>query len=148
MTLRADVFPKLWTRKSIVRCTCKVSPFKGPFEKQHGKRAEKLLKSEREYLSHIYKSRWQQLSWKKSLLVICKMLRLFVNTFTADDKYSVLNRDNLTQPIQMQLSQKQKVFSQCFSALLKSELSFQHFQKKDDRHSWHICKLTDSEKRG
>ena len=63
------------------------------------------------------------------------MLRLFVNTFTADDKYSVLNRDNLTQPIQMQLSQKQKVFSQYFSALLKFELSFQHFQKKDDRHS-------------
>ena len=28
-----------------------------------------------------------------------------VNTFTVDDKYSVLNRDNLTQPIQTQLSQ-------------------------------------------
>ena len=33
-----------------------------------------------------------------------------VNTFTADDKYSLLKRDNLTQPIQMQLSQKQKIF--------------------------------------
>ena len=33
-----------------------------------------------------------------------------VNLFTADDKYSLLKRDNLTQPIQMQLSQKQKIF--------------------------------------
>ena len=31
---------------------------------------------------------------------------LFVNTVTADDKYSLLKRDNLTQPIQMQLSKK------------------------------------------
>ena len=43
--------------------------------------------------------------------MICKVLRLFVNTQTADDKYSLLNRDNLTQPIQMQLSQEQKTFS-------------------------------------
>ena len=30
----------------------------------------------------------------------------------------------------MQLFQKQKTFSQLFSAFLKSTLSFQHFQKK------------------
>ena len=29
-----------------------------------------------------------------------------LNTVTADDKYSLLKRDNLTQPIQMQLSKK------------------------------------------
>ena len=29
---------------------------------------------------------------------------------TADDKYSLLNRDNLTQPIPTQLSQKQNAF--------------------------------------
>ena len=33
---------------------------------------------------------------------------------SADDKYSVLNRDNLTQPVQMQLSQKQKYFPEVF----------------------------------
>ena len=36
-----------------------------------------------------------------------KIVRLFVNILSADDKYSVLNRDNLTQLIQMQLCQKQ-----------------------------------------
>ena len=49
--------------------------------------------------------------WKKSLLVIHKILRQFVNTLTVDDKHYLLNRDNWTQPIQIQLSQKQKMSS-------------------------------------
>ena len=49
---------------------------------------------------------------------------------TADDKYSLLKRDNLTQPIRTQLSQKQKVFSELFLAFSKSTLNFEHFQKK------------------
>ena len=48
----------------------------------------------------------------------------------ADEKYPVLNRDNLTITIQMQLSQKQKTFSGFFSAFLKSKLNFKHFEKK------------------
>ena len=42
------------------------------------------------------------------------MVRLFVNALTAADKDYLLNRDNLTQPIQMQLSQKEKTFPQIF----------------------------------
>ena len=64
------------------------------------------------------------------MLVLCKILRLFVNTLTDDDKYSLLYRDNLTQPIQILLSQKQKTFPKFFSAFSKSKLNFQHFQKK------------------
>ena len=60
-----------------------------------------------------------QLSWVKSLLVICKILGLFVNTLTGDDKYSLLTMDNLTQQIEMQLSKKQKALSQFFSTFLK-----------------------------
>ena len=41
-----------------------------------------------------------------SLLVISEFLRLFVNTLTADDKYSLRNTENLYQPIQMQLRKK------------------------------------------
>ena len=69
------------------------------------------------------------------MLVLCKILKLLVNTFTADEKYSVLYRDNLVQPIQILLSEKQKTFSLFFSAFLKPTLSFAHFQKKDDPHS-------------
>ena len=52
----------------------------------------------------------------------------------AEDKYSLLNRDTLMQPIQMQLSQKQKTFPKFCSEVLKSRQNFQHFQKKDDTH--------------
>ena len=70
------------------------------------------------------------MSLKKSLLVICKILRLFVNTFTAYDKSSVLNREYLTHPIHMELFQNPKNVSEFFSAFLKSRLSFEHIQKK------------------
>ena len=58
-----------------------------------------------------------------------KVLRIFVNILTTDDKYSLLNTDNLRHPIQMQLSPKEKTFSDFFSAFLKARLNFQHFQK-------------------
>ena len=43
-----------------------------------------------------------------SLLVIYKILGLLVNTLTTDDKYPLLNSGNLTKPIQMQRSKKEK----------------------------------------
>ena len=67
-----------------------------------------------------------------SLLVLCKILRLFVNALNADDKYPFLNGDNLTQPIQILVSQKEKCSSQFSSEDRKSRLNFEHFQKDDD----------------
>ena len=58
------------------------------------------------------------------------MLRLFVNTLTADEKNYLLNRENLAQPIQMRLSQKQKSFSQFLFPFLKSILNYKDFPKK------------------
>ena len=71
---------------------------------------------------------------EKVSLVIRKILRLFVNTLTADEKDYVLNRDNLTQPIHMQLSDKEKTFSQFIFLFLKTILNFKSFSKRDDRH--------------
>ena len=74
---------------------------------------------------------------KKYLLVIQKTLRLFVNTLTLDDKHYVLNRDNLTQPIQIQLSQKQKTFSEFFfSSFSESMLNFKHLPKLRKMVRW------------
>ena len=73
---------------------------------------------------------------------------MFINTLTADDQYSLRNRDNLTQPIRTQLFQKQKDFSRFFLAFLKSTLNFEHLQKKGDLHSRFISEITHSEKRG
>ena len=66
--------------------------------------------------------------------MIHKILGLFLNTLTVDDKHYMLNRDNLTQPIQLQLSQKQKTVSRGIFAFLKSILNYKHMPKEDDPH--------------
>ena len=73
---------------------------------------------------------------------------MFVNTLTADDQYSLLNRDNLTQPIRTKLFEKQKPFSEFFLVFLKSTLNFEHLQKKGDLRSRFISEIKHSEKRG
>ena len=88
------------------------SRFRGPFDKQHGKRAQALWNSSSQHLYHIHRSLPRKFSWKKSLLLTCQILGLLVNTLAAEEKYLVLHVDNLTISIQMQLSQKQKTFSQ------------------------------------
>ena len=50
----------------------------------------------------------------------CKILALLLNTLAEDEKYPVLNTDNLTIPIQMQSSDKEKKFSQFFAGFFKS----------------------------
>ena len=80
--------------------------------------------------------------------MIHKILRLFVNTLTVDDKHYLLNRDNLTEPIQMQLSKKQKTFSEISFAFLNSLLNFKHLPKKDRPHGCFISGYTGSEKYG
>ena len=73
--------------------------FSVPFKKQHGKQAQTLFKYEGRHFYQIYWSLRRQLSLKKFLLVICKILRLFAETFNSDQKYCLLNRDNLREPI-------------------------------------------------
>ena len=130
----------------MVTSMSKKSRFKGYFGKQYGKRAQTLLKFAWQHLHHIYWSLWIQLTCKNSLLVTCKISRLFPSTLSADGKFSLLNRDKLTQSIQTQLSPKEKTFSDFFSAFLKSTLNFEDFLKEDDPHSWYISEITDPEK--
>ena len=80
------------------------------------------------------------------MLVLCKILRLFANTLSDDDKYSLLNRDNLMQPIQILLSQKQITCSVFLSPFLNCALNFEHFQKTCDPHSRSIFEITVYEK--
>ena len=62
--------------------------------------------------------------------MICKISVLFVNQFTADNGYSLLNRGNLLQHFKMQLAEKPKEISQFFSEFAKLRFNFEHFQKK------------------
>ena len=53
-----------------------------------------------------------------------KILRLFVDTLTAYEKYSVLNRKYLTQPIHMPLSIKTKDLFTIFLFNFKTYVKF------------------------
>ena len=72
--------------------------------------------------------------------MIRKILRLFVNPLTADDKYSLLNTGNLLQNFQMPLSQKRKIFFDFFP-FYKFRYNFQYFQKKDDLIAYVLLNL-------
>ena len=69
------------------------------------------------------------------LLVLLDMSGLSVNILTADDKYSALNRENLPQLMEMQLSKNQKAFSKFFVTFLKSRSNFEYFEKTSEPHS-------------
>ena len=66
---------------------------------------------------------------QKSLLDTWKFFRPFLNTLTANDKYSINSKDKWMETIQMLLSQKQNIFSQFFSSFFESALNFEHFQR-------------------
>ena len=108
----------------------KKSRFRRPFDKQHGKRAEALFKSASVHLYPIDWSLKSQLNLKSSLLLTCQISGELVKTLTADEKYPLLKRDNLTVPIQMQLFKKEKTFSLYFAAFLKSRWNFEYFEEK------------------
>ena len=67
---------------------------------------------------------------QKSFLDTWKFFNRFLNTLTTGDNYSLVSRDNRMQTIQMHLSQKQKVFSEFFTAFFEFALNFEHFPKK------------------
>ena len=91
-----------------------------------------MLKSERQHLYHIYLSLRRMIRLKKSLLGIFKILGLFFNPLTADDKYSLVKSGNLLQQFKMQLSKKRKIFSESifFFPYFKFRFNVEHFQKK------------------
>ena len=57
---------------------------------------------------------------------------VFVNTLAADCKYRGQYCENFQLPIQMQLSEKRKAFSQFFVHCLETTSIFKHFEKNDD----------------
>ena len=147
LTLVAYLLSKLQTAKDAVQKIAQKSHFRRPIEKQHEKRSQTLLKPEGQPLYYIYWSLWTQLSWRKCLLVICKIFGLIVNTLAADDKYSLLHGKYLIQPIQIQLSKKTNIFSRFFW-IFEIWSKFWTFWKKSDPHSLFISEITDCERGG
>ena len=67
------------------------------------------------------------MSWKRLLVVTCKVVSRFVDTLAANDKYCLLSREISMQTVQMNLSEKQKTFSRFLCKFFKSTLIVEHF---------------------
>ena len=65
-----------------------------------------------------------------SALITSEIFRLFVNTLTPDDKYSLRNMQIFWEQLQTLLSQKEKTFWGFFIAFPKCAWNLEHSEKK------------------
>ena len=114
MIVIANVFPKLQTVKSSVRKLSQEHRFRTGFGSQYVKDSQMLPQIPWERFYHVFSSLSVKLIWKISPLVLAEILEEFVNELTAYGKYPVQGFENLQLPIQMQLSQKWKTFSEFY----------------------------------
>ena len=91
----AYVFPKLRTPKNLVRSMAKKSSFRGSVEKQYGKCAQTLLEFQEKLLYLLLLITGKSIVLQK--ISVSDMQNL--KTLSANGKYSLLERDNLTQRI-------------------------------------------------
>ena len=75
------------------------------FGKERVSGYEILLKSATLHFYRMFPQIWDKLTWKTSVLVRSGILGLFVDTLTAEYKYSLHNMQNFQQQTQTQLSQ-------------------------------------------
>ena len=73
---------------------------------------------------------------------------MFLNTLTAEYKYSLRNMQTFAKTVQTPLSLKQKAFSEFFIAFLESTWNGEHFQKKGESSSLSISEIIDSKRGG
>ena len=132
----------------MVTETSKRSCFRRPCGNQRVNVFQTLLKSARHHYYPIFPCIWDILSSKKSALVWSEILRLFVNTLTADNKYSRCNVHNCAKQVQTPLSQKQKTHCGFFIPFLKCAWNLEHFEKKDEYPSPIISEMMDCERGG
>ena len=79
-------------------------------------------------------------------LVTSGIFRLFVNTLTADEKYSRRNMRIFWQELQTPLSQKGKTFFGFFIAFLKCAWNLEHSEKKEEYPRLIITEIIESER--
>ena len=106
--------PKLLFRKEVATETSKKSSLRTPFGNQRVNGFQTSLKAATHHYYHFFPWISGKLSWKKTGLLWLKILSLFVNTLTADDKYSCRNMQNFLQWLQTLLSKKRKTLSGFF----------------------------------
>ena len=81
-----------------------------------------------------------------SALVTSEIFRLFVNTMSSDDKYSLRNMQIFWKQLQTLLSQKRQTFHQFLIAFLKCAWNLEDLKKKEEYPSLIISKIIASER--
>ena len=99
------MFPKEVTTEMSRR-----SFFRTPFGNQRVNGFQRPLKVARHHYYPFCPWISCKLGWKKTALLWWKILRLFANTLTDDDKNSCRNMQNFLQQLQTLLSEKRKTF--------------------------------------
>ena len=133
-------------RREVVTETSRTACFRTPFGNQRVNGFQTPLKVARHHYYPFFAWISSKLSWKKTALLWLKILRLFVDTLTADIKYSCRNMQNFLQQLQTLLSQKRKTLSRFFVAFLKCAWNSEHFEKKDDCPGLIISEIIVSER--
>ena len=111
MRVLAKLFPKLLFRKEVATETSRRSCFRTPFGNQPVNGFQTPLKIARHHYYPFFPWISGKLCCENTALLWSKILRLFANTLTADDKYSCRNMQNFRQQLQTLLSQKPKFLS-------------------------------------
>ena len=132
MSLLAYLYAKLLFPKEAATETSRRSYFRTPFGNQRVNGFQTPLKVATHHYCPLFSWISAKLSWKKTALLWLKILRLFVNTLTADDKYSCRNMQTFLQQLQTPLYQKRKTFSGFFIVFLKCAWNLEHFGTNDE----------------
>ena len=119
MSVLAYIFRKLLFPKEVATETSRKSCFRTPLGNQCINCFQTTLKDARHHYYPFFPWITGKLSWKKTALLWLKILRLFVNPLTADDKYSCRNTQNFLQQFQTLLAQNRKTFSGFLIRFLK-----------------------------
>ena len=146
MSVLAWLFPKLLFPKEVATETSRRSCFRTPFGNQRVNGFQTPMKVGTHHYYPLFPWISGKLIWKKTALLWSKILGLFANTLTADDKYSCFYMQNFLQQIQTLLYQKRKTLSRFFIAFLKCAWNLETFEKKDGCASLIISEIILSER--
>ena len=93
------------------------------------KESQILARPPWQHFGHVFSTFSSNSVWKWSPLVLGEISGLLVNILTTYDKYPVQDSENFQLPIQMQLSEKRKTFSEFVVPSLESTSNFKHFER-------------------
>ena len=120
-----------------------------PFASERVNESQKLRISAEKCFFPTFSSFWAKLSLKKLFLTASKILRLLVNTLTANDEYSRSNREYLRFENQINYLKNHKHFWPFFFFFFSTFpifIKFPIFWKQHQRHSSNISEVISSER--